>query len=333
MKTIIIRAQFECLVQKDGQTLGLIESEEQQLKVAGGSSFVLTFFPLNNFESLPYSCKMSVEEGEVLVSAKCCAVIKLPCECYEVVFFPYLIKPLERMVEVSKVVSSQYSNFDVRIEREGGAQNVRQTLEIYEKGSRVFNYKLGSVVENCEITSRFIGDAFVIVVSGSVEDYEYALFVVANGGKIEETLELLCHKIEVRQSDIKTLTKCFDINKHGKVNVYSVEKSKFTKKDEYLVNIRENVKVVPAVVPFAFFESLKLGDVKLARSYLSDSLNGGIDDAHLKAYFGDFVDIRQNNINDSKAVILIYKNGNNFCGKLCKITMAGDKIDNFDLFD
>lgn len=333
MKTIAVRAQFECMVQKDGETIGVLENDVQQVKIMANSDFVLTFFPLNNFECLPYSCKVHIVGAEVSVNTDRCALVKMPYECYEAVFSPFQLSYQEPIVEQYQAVNSPISNVEVKVVKQFGAQNWAQTLQIWEKNNNIFNHKLSSQVQNCKISSAYINNEFFIILSGFVDDYDYALFINANG-KYQANLELLCHKIEIGEKEIKTLTKCFDINKHGKVCVYGVINSKIVKTDEYIVSLKENIKVLPQIVPFAFFESLKLGDLKLCRTYLTETLSVVIDDAHLKAYFGDFEEVRQNVASwDTPAVVLIYKENEKHIGKLCKMEMVGDKIDNFELID
>ncbi len=333
MKTIAVRAQFECMVQKDGETVGVLENDAQQVSIKANNDFVLTFFPLNNFECLPYSCKVHTSGAEVSVNTDRCTVVKMPYDCYDAVFYPFQLSYQEPIIEQSQAINSPISNVQVKIVKQFGAQNWSQSLQIWEKNNNIFNHKLSSQVQNCKISSVYINNEFFIVVSGYVDDYDYALFVSANG-KYQANLELLCHKIEIGEKEIKTLTKCFDINKHGKVSVYGVVNSKIAKTDEYIVSLKENIKVLPQIVPFAFFESLKLGDLKLCRTYLTDALSGAIDDAHLKAYFGDFEEVRQNVATcEVPCVVLIYKESAKHIGKLCKMEMVGDKIDNFELIE
>jgi len=333
MKTIAVRAQFECMVQKDGVTVGVLENDAQQISIKANTDFVLTFFPLKNFECLPYSCKVHINGAEISVNTDRCTVFKMPCDCYDVVFSPYQLSYHEPIIEQSQAINSPISNVEVKIVKQFGAQSWSQTLQIFEKNNNIFNHKLSSQVQNCKISSAYINNEFFIIISGFVDDYDYALFISANG-KYQANLELLCHKIEIGENEIKTLTKCFDINKHGKVCVYGIVNSKIAKTDEYIVNLKGNIKVLPQIVPFAFFESLKLGDLKLCRTYLTDALSSAIDDAHLKAYFGNFESVRQNVApSDSICVVLIYKENEKYVGKLCKMEMVGDKIDNFELID
>ncbi len=333
MKTIAVRAQFECMVQKDGETVGVLENDAQQVSIKVNNDFILTFFPLNNFECLPYSCKVHVSGAEVSVNTDRCAVVKLPYDCYDVVFHPYQLTYQEPIIELAQSINSPISNVQVKIIKQFGAQNWSQTLQIWEKNNNIFNHKLSSQVQSCKISSAYIDNEFFIIVSGFVDDYDYALFISANG-KYQANLELLCHKIEIGEKEIKTLTKCFDINKHGKVRIYGIVNSQIIKVDEYIVSLKEDVKVLPQIVPFAFFESLGLGDLKLCRTYLTDALSEAVDDAHLKAYFGAFEEVRQStSMCDKKAVVLIYKENEKYVGKLCKIEMVGDKIDNFELID
>ncbi len=333
MKNISVRAQFECMVQKDGENIGILENNAQEILIKTNKDFILTFFPLNNFESLPYSCKVFVNGTSISTNTDKGIIIKMPHNCYDIIFSPYQLRYIEPFIEQSQTLNSTSTNVTVQIVKEFKAQQWIQTLQIYEKNNNVFSHKMSSIVQNCKISSAYINNEFFIIISGTVDDYEYAFIISANN-KYQSSLELLCHKIEINDKNIKTLTKCFDIAKHGKVSVYEVVNSQITKSDEYIVNLKEGNKVLPQVVPFVFFESLKLGDIKLCRTHLTESLNSSIDDIHLKAYFGNFQEARPSaNSLDAYSVVLIYKEKESYFGKLCKIEMKGDKIDNFELLD
>lgn len=334
MKTIVIRTQFECLVLKDGQTLGLIENDAQELVIRANADFILTFFPINDEKCLPYVCRVCINGASVKVGSERCTVVIMPHNCYELVFAPYTLTFSKPQLQINQQLSTPYGNLTVQLMQEFCGLETVQTLQIFDQNKQVFEYKLSSVITNVKLQGLYIDNNFFIVLSGFQTELMYAMFVKILTNEYAVELELLSDKIEINEKQIKSLNRCFDINKHGKVTVYNVVNNAIAKDEEYLVQLKENAKVLPEIVPFAFFESLKLGDIKTCRTYLTETLNNEIDDQHLNGYFRNFVYVRQNIIKtDYISVILVYNENGNYVGKICKIDMQNDKIDNFELID
>jgi hypothetical protein len=83
-------------------------------------------------------------------------------------------------------------------------------------------------------------------------------------------------------------------------------------------------------VPFAFLEALAVNNYTLARTYLTDELNDSLEDEHLEAYFGDFVEIapaeyEQNAINK----IVVIEENKKRQAKVFEVLLEKNKISNF----
>ena len=329
MRNFCIKADFDCLVLLNGNELGILEGGQLNCKVEG--KFVLTFFPLNN-KTLPYSCVISSENGKIRSSSNLCSVVELPMQNYELYFLPYSIQYNKPLLIKDEMLDTIIGELEIRIYNMEGRDRASQ-IQVLSKDKIMLDYQSTSCITQVNITSKYINNEYFILIQGAIEDYQYLLVLSVNQN-VDVNLELVANQIEIHDDCIKTLSKCFDIHKHGRVHVYKVQNGKFYRDEEYLVIMNDNVKINADLVPYAFFEALQLKDIHKCREYLTEELNNGVDDEHLLSYFGQFQEVRQNiYTNDNSSVVLIYKNDDNYTSKICKLTMIDNKIDNIELID
>ena len=327
MKNFVIKADFECFVLLDGKELGILDGGE--LYFERPNKFVLTFFPIDN-KTLPYSCKVGFENGVLHCSSELCHFVQLPNNNFELNFVPYLLSYRRPNLQKTNALETPLGKTEVRIFDEG-MQVAGGKVQVLVGGELKLEYDMSSTICDADIAGHYINNEYFILIQGKVESYQYLLCINC-GQSVEVNMELLAHQVEVHEDCIKTLTKCFDINKHAKVNVYEVQNGKLYKKEDYLVLLNEDIKIATELVPYAFFEAILVGDINKAREFMTQELNQAIDDAHLKAYFGDFKQVRQNiYTQDLSSVLLLYRDGNNYTSKICKLLMLDNKIDNIDI--
>lgn len=326
MKTYIVKADFECLVLLNGQELGILESGN--LEFQNQNSFTLTFFPFEK-KYLPFSCKCFFESNNLICKSEQCKILQLPNHYYELQFKPLNFNQSKPLRISNNIVETPIGKISVNISSFKYSENAY--VEIIHNNNIIFEYEIQDIEKLVSVNGQYVGNEYFIMIKGIIQDYEHLLVLHINNS-LSFALELLAHQIEIEQDCIKVLTKCFDIHKHGKVNVYSIVDGQLIKTDSYLVLINEKKQIKKEFIPYAFFESLRVGDIKLSREYLTDELNEDIDDEHLQAYFGDFKEVRQNIYeNDFNSVLLIYQDINNMYYKKCKITFLNNKIDNLEL--
>lgn len=327
MRNFVIRADFECFVLLDDKELGILDGGE--LHFQKDRKFVLTFFPIDN-KTLPYACKVSFENGQIVCSSTLCHYVQLPLNNYELFFMPFLLSYRRPKLIKMQNLDTPKGKAEVRVydSSDGGNANTQVLIN----GEMQAEFELSSTIIDVSIQGLYIDNEYFIVIQGKVQAYKYLMCIGMNPS-IKANLELLAHQVEIHQDCIKTLTKCFDINKHAKVCVYKVQNGAIHKEDEYLVLLKESVQISQELIPYAFFEALQVGDINKCREYMSDELNQAIDDEHLKAYFNDFIEVRQNVYGDTNSVLLIYKEGDNFKSKVCNLKIYNNKIDNIELED
>ena len=80
------------------------------------------------------------------------------------------------------------------------------------------------------------------------------------------------------------------------MSVYELNKNEFKLKEEYTVFLDKTpcLALDTKIIPWAFAECLNIGDLKLARKYLSEELNIMLDDDHLQNFFGNYEEIKWN---------------------------------------
>lgn len=327
MRNFVIRADFECFVLLDDKELGILDGGE--LHFQKDKKFILTFFPIDN-KTLPYACKVSFENGQIVCSSNLCRYLQLPMNNYELYFMPYLLSYRRPQLLRLQSLDTPIGKAEIRVY--GGTEGNNTNAQVLINGEMQAEYEMTSSINNVSIQGMYINNEYFIIIQGNVQAYNYLMCIGVNS-KVKVNLELLAHQVEIYEDCIKTLTKCFDINKHAKVCVYKAQNGMLNKVEEYLVLINENVHISHELIPYAFFEALQVGDINKCREYMSDELNQAIDDEHLKAYFGDFVEVRQNVYGDLNSVLLIYKEGDNYISKVCSLTLIANKIDNIDLED
>jgi len=326
MKNYIIKADFECLILLNGQELGVVESGS--LNFQEQSNFTLTFFPFDK-KYLPFSCKCYFESNNLICKSEQCKILQLPNNHFELHFNALRFYQSKPLVIYSNIVEAPIGKLNVTISSFKDSENAY--IEIMHNNNTIYDYEMQDIEKIISVNGQYIGNEYFLLIKGIIQDYEHLLVLHINN-TLSFSLELLSHQIEINQENIKALTKCFDIHKHGKVSVYSVENGQLNKTDTYLVLLNDKKTIKDEFIPYAFFESLKVGDIKLCREYLTSELNASIDDEHLQAYFGNFKEVRQNIYEDDlNSVLLIYQDKERLYYKKCIITYLNNKIDNLEL--
>ena len=136
MKTIILKAQFECVVLLNGQQLGVLEGGE--LKFQSKEHFVLTIFPLNH-NALPYSVKFFQKTNQLEYQNQFCEVTKLPMNHYEIELLPYFFNHSKQKVIKKQALQTPFGTLDVSIKSFENSQSI--SFEVFKNQKLIFvNY-------------------------------------------------------------------------------------------------------------------------------------------------------------------------------------------------
>lgn len=136
-----------------------------------------------------------------------------------------------------------------------------------------------------------------------------------------------CFKFEDNQ--IEFLTSEETISKHGKHFVINCNNGKLDIAQELVYLKGEPQKVKNnSLLPFAFFEAVKVKDYELAKSYLSKNLKSKITNEILQEYFGEYDKIMPYNFHKEKGNYICLKQ-NNFA-KVFRLKIIDGEIDEIE---
>lgn len=104
-------------------------------------------------------------------------------------------------------------------------------------------------------------------------------------------------KVKIDEDKIEIIENLFSHAGHGRKIVLTVKDNNEIVLNEELLYLNQKPEIASnlKVVPFAFFESVRLKDYDLAKTYLSSTLKNALNEEILKEYFGDFVKVVPNN--------------------------------------
>ena len=150
--------------------------------------------------------------------------------------------------------------------------------------------------------------------------------------KIIDNLDI--NHIEYGKDKITIHSPLFDMAGHGKLIEYDITKKTTTRNITLTYNDKKpNIITNTTLIPYAFFEAVKVKNFKLARNYLSHRLSSSLTDNHIETYFNDFIKITPSPFCDldENKVCLIYKDNNVFTAKEFDIEIKENKIENIIL--
>lgn len=148
-----------------------------------------------------------------------------------------------------------------------------------------------------------------------------------NENKILDDCEI--DTIEYSKNKVFFHTPIYDISKHGKLVEYDLTSNKRTESLTY-ANKKPVLEMKQELIPYIFFEALKIKNLKLCRYYLDETLSKELSDEHLTKYFGNFLEVVPSPKKDfnQNCICLIYKDDNIFTTKEFQVELTKNKIKN-----
>ena len=259
--------------------IGVVSREYEALELeVEKEDFVLSCYPLESLAgeiAIPFSAQIEIVGGKIFSKNDNLLVTDFGNGHF--IFeakSPKIIKNSVNLVQISKILD------------ENSISIHKNALNI-SNNKRTLYYPLPYILSTAEIID--VGP--LIFISGTTTDNKmYGLFVNKN---LQIEFDGVADKIEYTDGKIITLNNVNDIARHGLVSIYTREQSGFKKSSQYSV-YANNEPVPPAsteALPLAFIEAISIENFTLARSYLHPSLSASLQDEHIRAYFGDFVEV------------------------------------------
>jgi hypothetical protein len=327
------KTEFDALLQVNTLNPILLKASEAScfhLEVEEDYLLFCNISPFNNtFEHkklLPYTTKLTLKNGIVASSNECVQITEFPLNHFEVLFLKNCVA-----MHSTPTVLKQQSYFIKGKEHTATIffDGIYQ-ISIQEK-DLLFAKEIEHQIDHISIEK--IKNKEVIILEAKTNTLEdYYLILLYKNNAYEIVTEGLFEKIEYSADSLTTLQKQNDMAGHAKVVEYELKNDAVIVKDNYTVYKNEKPKTtnLKELIPFAFLEAIKVHNFSLARSYLTDELNKQLEDEHLLAYFGEFVDIVPVDYyeNSDNKIAIIHQDKKRQA-KLFEVCFEKNKISNF----
>lgn len=229
-----------------------------------------------------------------------------PKESY---YLPATIKTGNENLENVNIIPYTNNNFEIVYTPSKMMCCNNETI-LYEKNIDGMYIKITSNEKTfLNITSSIKGELLnkitpdIITINDEINNYIYIKAITKNNSFYAIVLhnqsiliEGVFDIIEEENKTIKFLKFTNDLSEHGIVNIFD---KKTLGVDTYSVykNNKPTTTSNPTLIPMAFLESIKVGDMTLAKYYLRDNF---ISNEHITSYFGKIQNIYLNTYNNDK---------------------------------
>lgn len=324
MSYIHLKPTFNCLLKIDNLEKVLNKNKTYSFLTEEDALNIIVYPLTSTSSSLPFSFKFEFSKP---YCQKNVDVISFSNNNFLLTLFPFFVG------------SPKYLGVKTKSLNFGGISHT-----LYYTLNTTFNIKIECASSFCEYSfNEKISSLEVITVEDNALIYAKLQnnlgFVFCNISFSNNTYKLITlekiNLLEIKNDAIYTYKKLNDISHHGQVNKYE---TKNYNRISYLV-YDSNFPILikhKELIPFAYFEAIKLQNYKLARSYMSKILNDKLSNTHLKKFFGSFTEIclplKKDNYEDE--ICLVYEeNVNNLqikkFAKNFKLSInTNNKIDN-----
>ncbi len=296
--------------------IGFVESPNDYLSIEIDEDFILSCYPLSNSLdeiSIPFSAKLNISANKLLCDHSNIAIIDYGARNF-IVSTSSLTLP-----NTAQNTAPFYTTLDDTI------ITINKHMLNISNGKLNLSYPLNNDLFDVKATKNY---DFIQILGKLANEQSYLLLLNKN---LQVAFEYTADKIEFDGTKIVTLKNLQDIARHGIVSVYQQKNGAFIKDNQYSV-FTQNEPISPAcpqAIPQAFMEALNIENYSLARTYLHPSLSTSLKNEHLRAYFGDFIEVRQCLEQTPYNLTLVY-NGNPRFTKTYHFDIRENRITNID---
>lgn len=272
---ISIKSEFNCLLMVDDNKFLLEDGVERvEIEVDKNAHIILLVYPTKHKNLLPYAVDIECDKSSVVTASQNVELIQVGDEEFELVL---------RKNKVNKIGGGQTYSFE--------EDNV--LLVIVEGQPNLFFARTpqgGGFFEfECEIkqVAFEIKNQVPYFIASTAEGKYLCVYC-----PIKQTFyDFKAVKVEINENVIIVVENLGGHAKHGRLTQLELteEVGVEIKSQDLLYAKGEPVRATNAkALPFAFFQSIKVGDFNLAKTYLSKSLQEIVSNEMLVEYFGDF---------------------------------------------
>ncbi len=275
---------------------GIITNNDDflMLKISQEKEFLLTVIPIQTTQehSIGYVAKIEFIDNLWTTKNPNIIITKYTENCYKIFAKKIIVGGL---VNENNITHYQKNSINITL-----SNTIPQLINFHNNS---INNSI--VLDFCIKNAVFEQFLEYYALSGTTSTaQQYLLLLDDKGDKI---LELCADKIEKNAQDITTLQLLKDVNGHGYVTNYNIKNNEIKMQKNYSVYL-DNLPKKPAsnyAVCWAFVEAINIGNIALARTFLSSELNTLLDDQHLNNFFGNYCEMEQNWLTDNQFIIWV----------------------------
>lgn len=330
LKSIIhFVADFPVVLFVNGINIGSLQKSYHTLsiEVEEEKSLMLEIKPIssNNFyDSICYMAEIVIFDGNIKTNSRHLEITNYDGINFEIKVLPInvLLNKTEKVVEEIKINNDMQAVF---------FDNGVFYVEINTK-NKVFRYALKEKINNIKIDHFNQNNTEFLLFCGKTPKNQDYLIIFGN---FFCNLEICADVIEISHTEIKVLNYQNDIARHATIQIYSFKNGELVLSDTYtaFVDGEAHTTQDTKLIPLAFCEAIKIGNTKLARSYLDQNLNEMLSDEHLLTFFGDHNKIQWNKYGQKEQTIcFLYGSKNKTC-KTYYFEIKENKITNITYLD
>ena len=252
MKKINLYSTYEFLIEVDSQNFMLNSLNFVELTNINQNSILVKAYPLNQSKhSLPFCINLNYQNGNLFCNNFNIQIFNLK-DRYDVFISPFLISATICLYNKTHTI-----------------KNVRHTISAYEDRVKISN-KCGEFVYevNSNSFSSQVYNNYILILCKSNNIKSLLVFNTQNN----TFFEICGNQIEITDSTITCLKKLNNTFNHVIVQTYKLDQIPNLEKEELFEDAPQNA-VCPKLIPYKFFEAIKIKNLTLARTFLSENLN------------------------------------------------------------
>lgn len=313
---IHIKPKFNCLVKSQNFSTQLVQDKIHTFLLNTDEKFLtLSFYPLENGDNLAFSTAIILDKAKLNKDTHNLDLIKFPKNNLLLIVRPFCVhypKPFNIQTKIVNFANIQHTLywskndfFTIRIE------NSDMTFIDIDFLKRIVDLNTKTIDNKLIIYSKTKDETYVIC----VVEYSQKSYKILN---LEEV-----NLLESEKNKITTYKNAYDVNHHGVVKEYNLENN-FSLKSDLVYNENQPFYIHQReLIPYAFFNAVKMKNFDLAREYLSNELKKKLKDTHLVKFFGSFLFAHQSLCNDANIneIALIYKENDILYAKIFDISI------------
>ena len=278
---LIIKPTFNCYLELEENTIILKKNRLNPILISTDENFIsLSILSYDNTSSLPFSLSLRLKEGVLTNTHHNAELISFSNNTLLLLLRPFL------------EFTPSYLDTQTKTVFFGGiAHTIHYLKNDYfniriENAENYIDQKYNKKIVN--LNTKTINDTLFIYCKTNTQSYVIMTVSFKNNTYTTTNLEEV-DLLEHENNKILTFNALFDLAKHGVTKEYSFEKN-FSEKAS-LVSVYDSLKKVTKkeLIPYAFFDAVRVENYTLAREYLAESLKTKLKDEHLKHFFGDFI--------------------------------------------